>query len=101
MSFYDAVFDLKTAPHFRLTPAYDVLPMAFAPTRAGTMLQTGYTPQLRPEVEGKFWRQAYPVALEYWQHISGNNQFSTDFRKLAAETILQLTPLESAIKRML
>ena len=99
--FYDAVFDLKTAPRFRLTPAYDVLPMAFAPTRAGTMLQTGYTPQLRPEVEGKFWRQAYPVALEYWQHISGDNQFSTDFRQLATETILQLTPLELAIKRML
>lgn len=99
--FYDAIFDLKAAPRFRLTPAYDVLPMAFAPTRAGTMLQQGYRPQLRPEVEGQYWRQAYPIALTYWQQLSTDNQFSEEFRQLAAETILQLTPLESAIKRML
>lgn len=99
--FYDAVFDLKTTPSFRLTPAYDVLPMAFAPTRAGTMLQTGYTPQLRPEVEGKFWRQAYPVALQYWQQISSNNQFSADFRQLASESRLQLMQLQQSINRML
>jgi biotin operon repressor len=99
--FYDAIFELKTPPRFRLTPAYDVLPMAFAPNRAGTMLQRGYIPQLRPEVEGGYWRQAYPVALQYWQQISSNNQFSTDFRRLANESRLQLMQLQQSINRML
>lgn len=99
--FYDAILDLKTAPRFRLTPAYDVLPMAFAPTRAGTMLQHGYNPQLRPEVEGKYWRQAYPVAQQYWQQISTSKQFSEEFRRLASENMLKLSQLQQSINRML
>lgn len=99
--FYDVVFETKTTPTFKLTPAYDVLPMVFAPTRAGTMLQQGYVAKIRPEVEGKYWRQAYPVALKYWQRLSTDNMFSENLRNLAAETILELARLESVIKRML
>jgi hypothetical protein len=99
--FYDNVFEPEVKPRFKLTPAYDVLPMAFAPTRAGNMLKQGYCPKLRPEVEGKYWRLVYPVAQDYWQQISDSKDFSQEFRLLAAETLHNLAQLQPSISRML
>jgi len=78
--FADAV---RSAPRLELAPAYDMLPMAFAP-------QNGIVPDarlgsVRPRAQVlEVWPEAAALAAKFWQRVVGDERISPAFRELAA-----------------
>lgn len=61
---------------YRLAPAYDMLPMAFAP-RSGGSLPDGLPPaRLHPGVQPEAWRHALLLAEEFISAIKADARFS-------------------------
>ncbi|ADP10112.1 hypothetical protein EJP617_04310 [Erwinia sp. Ejp617] len=84
----------------RLTPAYDMLPMSFAPNSAGYMRDSAVELRLDDSVSQHHWQTALEMAGQYWQLISAEGAFSAGFRQLAAEMQQQLPGLAGQIARM-
>lgn len=81
---------------FALAPAYDMLPMAFRPASTGEIVERQYvvtlpTPEFREE-----WRQAAPLAREFWRRVSMADSISPGFRDIADGAG---TALERAMER--
>lgn len=87
---------------FPLTPApvYDMLPMAFAPTRQGAMRHTAPEITLTAEVSRQAWQQAQEMAQVYWQTLSHAPGMSEGFRQLAGEMYRQAERWTAQIFRM-
>ena len=74
---------LRREPRLELAPAYDMLPMAFAP-------QNGIVPdvptgRVRPRAQVlEVWPEAAALAAEFWQRVVGDERISPAFRELAA-----------------
>ncbi|CAO95716.1 type II toxin-antitoxin system HipA family toxin YjjJ [Erwinia tasmaniensis] len=83
-----------------LTPAYDMLPMSFAPNSAGYMRDGAVALRLDDGVSQQQWQTALEMAGEFWQSISAEGAFSAGFRQLAAEMQQQLSGLAARIARM-
>lgn len=83
-----------------LAPIYDMLPMAFAPSRQGDMRDEPLVPVLSAEVAGEHWRWAWQPALAFWQRVSRDLRVSEPFRQLAIEQGAQLLTLKDALERM-
>lgn len=83
-----------------LTPAYDMLPMSFAPASSG--LVRAEPPRIAPDaaVSREIWLQAMTIAQEYWQTIAAGVEWSEDFRQIAAKMQQVLLLLEPQIRRM-
>ncbi len=70
---------LDASPQLRLAPAYDMLPMMFAP-RAGVLPQVA-RPAVTPRAELlDVWKEAAALASEYWAAISADSRVSEEFR---------------------
>ena len=68
-----------------LAPAYDVLPMNYAPRSSGEMRNTPLIFET-PSAESLPYRvQALPLAQSFWQLIEEDAQISPSFRQLAKE----------------
>ena len=66
-----------------LAPAYDVLPMNYAPRSSGEMRNTPLSFDT-PSAESLPYRvQALPLAQSFWQRIEADAQISPSFRQLA------------------
>ncbi len=66
-----------------LTPAYDMLPMAFRPASTGEIVERQYvvtlpTPEFRDD-----WRAASIMAEGFWQRIADTSAISAGFRGIA------------------
>lgn len=69
---------------WRLAPAYDVLPMVYAPT-AGEVVEREFKPAA---VGGSVqtlrqWPAALDLALQYWETVAADKRISASFRQLA------------------
>lgn len=82
-----------------LAPVYDMLPMAFAPLRSGAMASS-HPLTITPVAEGKYWRQAYPMAERFWQQLAEHADASSEFRAIAQSMQLELQTKKSLIDRM-
>jgi len=73
--------------HWRLAPAYDMLPMLYAPV-AGEVVARDFDAQpLRPgEHTLAVWPQARALALAFWQAAAADERISVGFRALARES---------------
>lgn len=76
-------FFLSPLPPLSLTPAYDMLPMAYAPERSGDMRRTAleWTPP-RPE----FAKEAFamlPWAVEFWRQATERQDLTPEMRRIA------------------
>ncbi|MCU5771916.1 type II toxin-antitoxin system HipA family toxin YjjJ [Erwiniaceae bacterium BAC15a-03b] len=83
-----------------LAPAYDMLPMSFAPNSAGYMRDTVAATELDSRVSQEIWQLAWVIACDYWQRLAQDQAISAGFRRLAAEMLQQVTQLETQIRRM-
>jgi hypothetical protein len=68
-----------------LTPAYDMLPMAFRPASTGEIVERQYvvtlpTPEFRDD-----WRHAAVMADAFWERTSTSPEISGHFRAIVAE----------------
>ncbi len=84
---------------FRLTPAYDMLPMALAPNAQGHM-RDEVKLTLDFSLSGAVWRAASVMAQDYWLSITADEQFSAGFRQIAAQALQQLAALNTTISKM-
>ena len=66
---------------WQLAPAYDMLPMFYAPV-AGEVVERNWASQLpRPNAETlAVWPQARDLALQFWAHAADDEHISAEFR---------------------
>lgn len=83
-----------------LTPAYDMLPMSFAPNSAGHMRDRAPELQLDITLGQACWQTALDMAREYWQSLADIPGCSDDFRRIAAAMQQPLNALAGQIERM-
>ncbi|WP_380184600.1 type II toxin-antitoxin system HipA family toxin YjjJ [Kalamiella sp. sgz302252] len=83
-----------------LTPAYDMLPMSFAPNSSGHMREVPPKIELDAAVPREVWQQALAMAQQYWRMIVSGSEWSEDFRKIAVDMQQTLVTLEPHIHRM-
>jgi hypothetical protein len=62
-----------------LAPAYDMLPMGFAPTAGGALQDTLGMPQLASSVPPSIWRQALDLARGYGERLARSGGLSPRF----------------------
>ncbi|GKT21735.1 type II toxin-antitoxin system HipA family toxin YjjJ [Acidovorax sp. SUPP3334] len=87
---------------YRLAPAYDMTPMAFAPTAGGDLPQRKLALNVGQQVPARAWLQALPMAQEFVKRLPETKGFSGGFEPclaalqshvtLAAERIARLAP---------
>ncbi|HEY2453414.1 MAG TPA: type II toxin-antitoxin system HipA family toxin YjjJ [Scandinavium sp.] len=92
-------FYLSDAP-LVLTPVYDMLPMAFAPTSAGAMRDESVALKVEPLVNREAWIFAYEQAHVFWHRVAEEPRISAAFRALANEMQMQLLSVEPVIARL-
>jgi len=79
--------------HFDLAPAYDMLPMSYAPLRGGEVPVKTFaveTLPLPPQGRQEDWRRVVDAALGFWQDASRDDRIGPGFRNICAENRQQL-----------
>lgn len=79
---------------WQLAPAYDMLPMLYAPV-AGELVPRDFAAQPpRPSVHTlAVWPQARELALRFWQAVAADARISADFRAMAGANAHVVTTL--------
>jgi hypothetical protein len=72
-----------------LTPAYDMLPMFYAPAHGSLPDQVVNVPAPRPS-DADVWPDALSAAIEFWSRIGMNEDVSADFRNIAGRNLDEL-----------
>lgn len=65
---------------YDLAPAYDMLPMGFAPRSGGGLLDALPEPTLHAGVDNATWRKAEGLARDYLNRLGNETAFSPNFR---------------------
>lgn len=65
---------------FVLAPAYDMLPMLYAPLPGGELPAREFAPPLPLPPQRPEWSAACGAAIEFWQRASKDTRISTTFR---------------------
>jgi DNA-binding transcriptional ArsR family regulator len=74
-------FDDRRSP-FELAPAYDMLPMLFAPAD-GQLVERDYVPAGPTARTLRVWARARDLALDYWRRLEDEARLTADFRERA------------------
>lgn len=83
-----------------LAPAYDMLPMAFAPDRSGAS-KNALPPFILPaQPAPAIWHEMLPIAREYWQQVASDTRCSTEFAAIAQAQQAWLDRIEQQILRL-
>ncbi|WP_047605730.1 type II toxin-antitoxin system HipA family toxin YjjJ [Rahnella aquatilis] len=99
LSFIDPAIDpLKQA--LSISPVYDMLPMAFAPTNAGAMRREAVSLTLDPLVSKEKWVNAQAWARVFWRKVENDRDISAEFRHLASGMLAQMDGLTAIIQRL-
>lgn len=70
--------------HWRLAPAYDMLPMFYAPVGSELVARHWRDQSVQPGPHTEdVWAEAKEMALAYWRQVSGDPRISTDFQSIA------------------
>ncbi|MGB6356034.1 MAG: type II toxin-antitoxin system HipA family toxin YjjJ [Steroidobacteraceae bacterium] len=77
---------------FRLTPAYDMLPMLFAPAHDQLVTRI-YTPTDPTSDTLNVWGRARSLAEEYWRSLESEPRISAEFRTICAACLQTLQAL--------
>lgn len=64
---------------FRLAPAYDMLPMLWAPGPQGEVVSRRFTPAPPLPATLPIWREAAVLAEQFWDRLSEDGRLSADF----------------------
>lgn len=79
-------FLLTDQQPFALSPAYDMLPMLWAPGASGEIIPRSFTllPPLPASAES--WREMLPFALRFWEKAITDPRISSEMRQAAQAT---------------
>lgn len=76
--------NLSFLPGLRMAPAYDMLPMLYAPVRGVELPQRQFEPDLPLPAERPRWLAAAGAAQHFWHGASQDSRISTQFRMRCA-----------------
>jgi len=76
--------NLSFQPGLHVAPAYDMLPMQYAPLRGGELPMVDFVPPLPLPGESLAWQQAAAAALQFWRRCAGDARISVGFRTTCA-----------------
>lgn len=76
--------NLSFYPGLALAPAYDMLPMRYAPLRGGEVADQSFSLALPLPSEIDAWQRAAQAAIIYWQRCASDKRISAPFRKICA-----------------
>jgi hypothetical protein len=68
-----------------LAPAYDMLPMLYAPQRGVELPRMQFTPRLPLPAERETWQDAATAAEQFWCRAADDARISAEFRTIAAD----------------
>lgn len=72
-------------PGLRLAPAYDMLPMLYAPSRGVELPPREFRARLPLPAERELWAQAAKAAVEFWASAAADERISAGFRAVCAD----------------
>jgi hypothetical protein len=70
-----------------LAPAYDMLPMLYAPRRGVELPQVSFVPRLPLPAEREAWRDAAAAAAQFWAQAADDAHVSVGFRTICADNL--------------
>ena len=70
-----------------LAPAYDMLPMLYAPQRGVELPPVDFAPRLPLPAEREAWQDAVTAAQEFWSRSAADARISAAFRAICAENL--------------
>ncbi len=82
--------NLSFQPGLTVAPAYDMLPMLYAPLRAGEVPPQTFVPALPLPGEAADWRLAAQAAIVYWQRCASDTRIGESFRAICLENAVVL-----------
>ena len=82
----------------RLSPAYDMLPMLYAPLSGGEVPLRQFTVALPLPQQVTAWQIAYEAALCFWQLVSEHDGISLSFREIGQINLQQLIQIPAVNK---
>lgn len=87
----------RANPQLQLAPAYDMLPMLYAPLSGGEVPARGFEPPLPLPREREAWYVACKAAREFWKVAAHDGRISNNFQKMCAENLNRLDSLAHRI----
>ena len=81
-----------TEPGFKLLPAYDMLPMIYAPVR-GEIVERDFILPVRPMQHTDLWQSSGEVALGFWVTVAADKRASIEFRQIAEDNVIKIKTL--------
>lgn len=70
-----------------LAPAYDMLPMLYAPRRGVELPLVNFNPRLPLPTEREAWRIAAAAAEQFWARAGDGARISAEFRAICADNL--------------
>lgn len=83
MHFGNLTFWLDDALPLRLAPAYDMLPMLWAPRIADATPAPEFAPTLPLPADREIWQEAAVLAEAFWRRVAADDRVSSDFAQIA------------------
>lgn len=93
MHFGNLSFWLDDAVPFRVAPAYDMLPMLWAPGPQGELVRRVFAPAPPVPAAMSAWREATLWAGEFWRNLAADTRISQEFAAFAGDAQEQLAGL--------
>lgn len=85
--------NLAFLPSLELAPAYDMLPMLYAPQRGVELVERKFAPALPLPKERTNWLKAAKAAVVFWQRAANNERISERFRLISRANAIQVEAL--------
>lgn len=82
----------------RLAPAYDMLPMMYAPQRGVELVERQLKFSLPLPKERETWLLAANAAAVFWRRVEADERVSSEFRRIAGVNVLELEQSVLVIK---
>jgi hypothetical protein len=70
-----------------LAPAYDMLPMLYAPQRGVELPPVNFVPRLPLPAEREAWQSAAAAAAEFWSRAADDARINAEFRAVCADNL--------------
>lgn len=86
----------QTNGTLRIAPCYDMLPMFYAPSATGEIMEREWNLVPPPPNEMEEWSEASRYAIEFWNQVHQSSDIAPEFREIAArhcKTILRIRDL--------
>ena len=81
----------------RLAPAYDMLPMAYAPLAGGEVPPRDFAPALPTPPQRSVWLTACAIAIEFWAEAAADSRISDPFRGICRANATRLRDLADKV----